>query len=162
MHTLERDDMSEEVQEELAALLGACGTLRTLVDGSVRLQIDFEPKDRAAVMAQFGSPGTPVACVRMVNGVLAKPATAPTTFRDLGPICREAIDLCTNPKFHEYIGRPSMGRPKYNPTPDAAKGYILSQCGVDSRKELDTAEGARELFIAHIRKPFHAWLDRQG
>jgi hypothetical protein len=156
------DDMTDEVSTD-AAVLGACGTLRTLVDGSVRLQIDFEPKDRAAVMAQFGHPGTPIACVRLKDGVCAKPSTpapAPTTWSTMGAICKEAIDLCSNPKFLEYIARPGLG-PKYKQTPDAAKGFILAQCNVDSRKELDTTPGARELFIEHVRKPFWAWLDRQ-
>ena len=36
-------------------------TLRTLADGTVRLQIDFEPNDRAAAMDLFSDPGTPLA-----------------------------------------------------------------------------------------------------
>jgi hypothetical protein len=149
--------MNQEQEVDIsAALLGACGTLRTMVDGTVRLQIDFEPKDRAAVMTAFGHPGTPVACVRLKDGVSAK-SSEKTAFRDLGPICKEAIDLCANPVFHEYINRPGVG-PRWEPTPDAAKGYILAVCGVDSRKHLDTVDGARELFIAHVRNPFQQWV----
>lgn len=148
----------------MTAISGAAMTLRTLADGSVRLTVDFEPKDRKAVMELFGSPGQPVgvAALQAGHAAVREPAPPASTFRDLGPICREAIDLCGNDKFLEYIGRPAMGKPAWKPTPDAAKGYILSQCGVESRKDLDAAEGARELFIEHVRKPFHAWLDRQG
>ena len=143
-------------------LAGAVAGLRMLADGTIAVSLHFEPKDRAAVMAMMGSPAAMIACARLKDGTGAAgqtPAPAPT-FRDFGPICREAIELCRNPKFQEYISRPGIGA-KWKSTEEAAKGYILAQCGVDSRKDLDTAEGARELFIEHVRKPFHRWLEER-
>lgn len=156
-------------EPQSAVIAGATGTLRTLVDGTVRLFIDFEPKDGKAVMGMFGAPGTPIAVARLRDGYGAAegpppaptPAPAKSAYRDLGPICREAIDLCGNPLFQEYIARPGVG-PKWKPTADAAKGYILSMCNVDSRKDLDGVTGARELFIEHVRKPFHRWLEQRA
>lgn len=128
-----------------------------LKDGTMAVTLHFEPKDRATVMAMMGEPGASIACVRLVNGHAAKPA-AGTTYRDLGPICREAIDLCANGKFREYVRH--VQRLAAEPGADACKAFILQTCHVDSRKELDTAEGARDLFIAHVRKPFWAWLEK--
>jgi len=140
-----------------AIVVGAQAGLRVLVDGSVRLTIDIEPKDRVAAMTLFGSPGQSIALAALKNGHAAVPEPK-ATYREFGPICREAIELCEHPKFQQYVNRPGMGH--WKPNADAAKGFILARCGVNSRKELDTAAGARELFIAHVRKPFHAWLEK--
>jgi hypothetical protein len=142
------------------AISGAAVTLRTLVDGSVRLTVDFEPKDRQSVMAQFGLPGQPLAVVALQVGhaaVASKPPAA--TYRDFGPICREAIDLCGNKQFQLYVGHVIKVEMA---TVEQCRRLILSQCSVESRKELDTAEGARDLFIGHIRTPFQAWLRKQS
>lgn len=149
-------------EENRSAIAGAVHSLRVLADGTVAVVLHFEPKNRVEAMTMMGAPGTPIACVRLADGFAAAPAAPKASYRDLGPICREAIDLCGNERFLEYIGRPSMGGPKWRPTPDAAKGYILSVCNVNSRKELDTAEGARDLFIEHVRKPFLAWAAKNG
>jgi len=144
-----------------AIVVGAQAGLRVLVDGSVRLTIDIEPKDRVAAMTLFGSPGQSIALAALKDGhaqAYAQSLQPKIRYSDMGPICREAIELCEHPKFQQYIGRAGMGR--WKPNADAAKGFILAQCNVNSRKELDTAAGARELFIAHVRKPFHAWLEK--
>jgi glutamate/tyrosine decarboxylase-like PLP-dependent enzyme len=148
--------MMEEI--ELAALAGAVEGMRMLKDGTIAVTLHFEPKDRTAVMRMMGEPGASIACARLKDGHAAAPAAPKTAFRDLGPICREAIDLCGNPKFQQYVGRL---KPNLTPSEGMAKAFILSQCTVDSRKELDTAEGARDLFIEHVRKPFQRWLSEQ-
>lgn len=149
------------MDEQPAALAGAVASLRMLADGDVSVTITFQGQDRKAVMEMLGTPGQPVAVAALKAGHAAKSAGPTATYADLGPICREAIDMCANPRFQEWVARPTVGRPTWKTGPDPAKGYILAQCGVDSRKQLDTAEGARELFIEHVRKPFHAWLGKQ-
>lgn len=148
--------MSEQI-----ALVGAVDGMRMLKDGTIAVVLHFEPKDREAVMAAMGSPGASIACVRLVDGYAAKGAKPASTYGDLGPICREAIDLCINPSFQAYVCRPMLGKLAGKPTAEAAKRYILVQCCVESRKELDEP-GARELFISHIREPFQEWVRRQA
>lgn len=140
----------------MTPLAGAVKTLRLLADGQVDVVLSFEPKDRVAVMQMMGSPGQPIACVPLAAGFAAAPAEPKAGFRDLGPICRESIDLCQNEKFLDYIATQGS----WKKTPEAAKGFILACCGGDSRKELDEPE-RRNLFIQHVRKPFHAWLSKQ-
>lgn len=43
------------------ALVGTTRSLRTLSDGTVRLQVDIEPNDALSAMQYFGSPNTPIA-----------------------------------------------------------------------------------------------------
>jgi hypothetical protein len=144
------------MDDDVIPLAGAVSGLRMLADGDVAVTLHFEAKDRARVMTMLGAPGQPVAVVALKAGHAAQPAAAPATYRDFGPICREAIDLCGNGRFREWVSK-VHGYPGGDD--HGAKTMICNTCNVDSRKELDTAEGARELFIAHVRKPFHAWLD---
>ena len=51
--------------EKNAAIPAVSRTLTTLVDGTVRLKIDFEPRYRESVMRQLGEPGTPIAVVQL-------------------------------------------------------------------------------------------------
>lgn len=138
---------------EALPLAGAVGALRMLADGSVSVTIIFEPKDRVAVMTLMGQPGAPIACARLADGY-AQASDKPATYRDLGPICKEALDLCKSKQFQLWIQctRQLMA------DETVARSLILATCNVASRKELDTAEGARDLFIAHVRKPFMAWV----
>lgn len=141
------------------AIAGAVHTMRMLADGSWAVTLHFEPKDRIAVMTMMGATGTPIACARLADGYARpsnEPIAIPNTYRDLGPICREAIDLCSNYKFREYVRY--VKRWDMPATEAMAKEFILLTCNVTSRKELDTAEGARELFIEHVRKPFTRWV----
>jgi len=52
---------------EPAAVQATTGTLRTLSDGSVRLQLDIEPSGRSHAIHIFGEPGTPIA-LTVLNG----------------------------------------------------------------------------------------------
>jgi hypothetical protein len=54
-------------------------TLKTLVDGTVRLNIDFEPSERAQVMELFGEPGSLIAIAR-----LSQEASQVVTQQDYG------------------------------------------------------------------------------
>ena len=51
----------------MSAVLGASSTIRTLVDGSLKISIDIEPRHAQAAFALFGAPGTPVALARITN-----------------------------------------------------------------------------------------------
>lgn len=149
------------MSEETLPLAGSVDGMRMLKDGTMAVTLHFEPKDRSIVMAMMGEPGASIACLRLKDGHAAKSAAPATTYRDLGSICKEAIDLCKNERFQQYVAHVKR-MPAGSSLSDAAcKQFICLSCNVESRKELDTAEGARDLFIAHVRKPFVAWMGRQ-
>ena len=140
---------------DVIPLAGAVDGLRMLKDGGVSVTLIFEPKDRVAVMTMMGQPGASIACVRLKDGHAAVPA--PVAQRDTrGPLCKEACDLCRNPAFLEFIASQGWSRNEY-----AAKSFILAESGADSRKDLDTIDSARNLFISNVRKPFQQWLRKQ-
>lgn len=53
---------------DMTALAAVSRTLKTMADGTIRLQIDFQPNDRGEVMTLFGEPGTPMAVTRLSVG----------------------------------------------------------------------------------------------
>lgn len=54
------------------ALIGTTRSLRTLSDGTVRLQVDIEPMDALSAMQFFGSPNTPVALACLLPEVIVE------------------------------------------------------------------------------------------
>jgi hypothetical protein len=121
------------------------------------VQVVFALADRSDLESFIGKEGRRYMAVLVELTDTDEPVQEPVK---LGPICREAIDLCGNGQFQEYAVRSYRG--SVPPSEKVAKQFILTQCNVDSRKDLDTAEGARDLFIEHVRKPFHAWLAKQA
>jgi hypothetical protein len=134
-------------------LAGAVAGLRMMVDGTIRVSLDFEPKDRAAVMALLGVPGAMVGCARLQDGT-GSAGRAPKE-ETRGPLCMEAIGLCNNADFLRYVRGCDGG--KWRENSDAAKGYILGFCGVDSRKELDLTPGAANRFRV-LQEQFRRWM----
>lgn len=51
--------------EDMAAVPAVARTLKTLVDGTVRVQIDVEPMHRDLAMRLFGEPGVAIAVARL-------------------------------------------------------------------------------------------------
>ena len=74
----------------------------------------------------------------------------------LGPRCKEAIDLAKNLRFQTYVG--TRGLPA---THDGAERAIKLAAGVESRTELDENEMAYSAFVKYLRTPFLAWVKRE-
>jgi hypothetical protein len=64
-----------------------------------------------------------------------------------GPLCKEACDLCAMPDFQKWCSA-------YDEA--LAKAYVLRNCGINSRKELDSDERAAERF-REMRRDFLGW-----
>jgi hypothetical protein len=54
-----RTSLSEEIN--MHAIEGATARISTLVDGTLRVTVDIEPRDAQAAFRLFGTPGTAVA-----------------------------------------------------------------------------------------------------
>jgi hypothetical protein len=69
-----------------------------------------------------------------------------------GELCIVACTFCDDPLFWEWAGQVSKGM---------AKQFLLSECGINSRKDLDTNKIAATRFHTLIREPFLAWRAAQ-
>lgn len=92
-----------------------------------------------AVLVEIGDDEAPVEPVR-------------ASFKP-GPLCREAIDLC---KLKEFQGWVELMGP-FEKSEQGAKDFILTQCQVESRKEIDGFPDAATAFVEIIRIPFMKW-----
>lgn len=92
----------------------------------------------ACVLVEIGDDEQPVDPVEMKGGPLAKLA---------GTWCRDNY-------FREWVKSVS-----WDGDPDA---FIKETCCIDSKRELDNSIAAAEVFHAEIRKPYAAWLERNG
>lgn len=126
----------------------------TLADGTLRLVVDVEPRNAQAAFALFNSPGTPMALAALKAGyAAASPAPAQLSERT-GPLCIEAVRYCAMPEFQDWAGKQSGDGSDMT----GARNYILSECNVESRKELDTDAIAAEAFVRNIRTPFMRYM----
>lgn len=71
--------MSQFEEAEPAAIPAIAKTLKTLVDGTVRLNIDVEPHYREVAMRLFGEPGVGIAVARLTVEASKQSLQIPTT-----------------------------------------------------------------------------------
>lgn len=143
------------MSEDLTPLAGAVSTLRLLKDGSISVTVEFEPKDRVAVMQMMGTPGQPIACVPLKQGFAAVPAR-PADER--GPLCKSAIKLCQEPLFQKFAARGKA----WPADEGGAKGYLLLSCGhLKSRKEIDGNPEA-ERRLRDLMARYREWQKEQA
>lgn len=140
-----------------AALMASTTTAKTMADGTLRVTVDFLPKDAKQAFALFGSPGTDVALALLTKSA-AVAATAPQAVESkapIGPLCKLAVQFCSDIAFQQWFD--TSGYPC--DSEDDAKAHMLSICGITSRRELDTNSYAASIFHDLIRKPFMTWRD---
>jgi hypothetical protein len=133
----------------MTAIAGASAGVKDMADGSLRITIEFEPKDAKNAFELFGSRGTPVALAALKVGFQAVSDAPKEPPAKIGPLCREAVELCKLPEFQRWIAEDDAAENEAD-----AKAWILKTCGVGSRKDLDTISGAGSAFIDGVRIPF--------
>ncbi len=115
-------------------------------------QIPLALADRAALESFIGKEGKRFMAVLVEIGDDEQPVQP---VAEMGPLCREAVDLCRNEAFLEWLGVE---------TEREAKEFVLQACGIASRLELDTNQEAADAFKLYVRIPFfrHSYVKRQA
>lgn len=152
----------------MTAISGASMRCRTLADGTLRLEVDIEPRDALSAFQLFGKVGTPVALAALTGQPTAE--TEPSVNPEKGgAISRLAGQWCQMPEFWEWmkIAFPFLWRTASDElgTEDPAQisaEVIRIHCGVDSRAKLDHNEMAAKQFHGAIRRPFNDWLQAKN
>ncbi len=142
------------------AIVATRRTYKELVDGTLRIQFDVEPKDKAAFLALFPNIDMPCALAPLIPGFEQASAGAeekkPAGWKDLGPLCQSAIALCKDERFQKWIvfidGAPHEGTPEQH-----ASNYIRVWCGVESRRDLDKKPEAMKKFV-RMFEDYREWL----
>jgi len=130
----------------MSAVMGTFVSIKTMADGSPRITLDMQCT-LADVAAMGLMPGVPFAIARLTNEASLAPQTPPPEApkQPIGALCRLAVRLCEDPLFIEWVDAADS---------EHAKAIILTNCGISSRKELDTNEKAAQIFHSKFRQPF--------
>jgi hypothetical protein len=126
-------------------------------------RVTFRLADRDELERFIGKEGKRYACVLMEiadDETPASPTPAPAprasaTRERMAPLCEWAVMICRDQQFRRW----ALGA---GATEDQVKAHILTLCGIESRKELDTDPAAAKKLHDLVRKPYAAWLERQG
>ncbi|MCE2724699.1 MAG: hypothetical protein LW865_15700 [Betaproteobacteria bacterium] len=139
-----------------AAISAVRRQVREMVDGTLEIKLHVSPVDKAAFHQLFPEIDMPVALAPL-NPKALTPA-GPEKDKP-GPLCMLAVNWCKDEKFQRWICRPSQ----FNPIPEvsagAARQKIITVCGVESRRELDTNDRAAMRFQELIRLPYMSYLN---
>lgn len=156
-------------------IAGSAMRTKTLADGTLRLEVDIEPKDAKLAFNLFGSPGTAVALAALKTDAQQTAETEPDSeLPKGGELSKLAGRWCGSPVFHEWLMQsfPFLWREveenlladlssKVEPgKPEIAAELIRTHCGVSSRAQLDHDKLAAQQFNAAIRQPFAEHLAR--
>lgn len=146
----------------MSAISATSVKVGTLVDGTLRITCDVEPGEARAAFALFGSPGQPMAlaALKPASSKPEKPEAQPT-----GTLCTWAAMRCSEPAFIAWIAEAytKIWDARYREDAEEQAAEVVRHlCGVASRRELDTNEGAAALLHKHIRLPYAAWLKKAG
>lgn len=148
---------------DLSAVAGSTTTVKTLADGTFRIQIDVEPRFAQQAFALFGSPGTPVALARITNAAAVeqdrKEQAEPE--KKGGPLAKLAGMLGDDPEFWKFLThRHSLE--EACESADAAAQIIREVCEIESRADLDWDDDAASHFQLQIRRPWLKWRKDRG
>jgi len=164
---------------DMSAISAAAMRVRTMADGSLRIECEVEPSDAQAAFALFGKPGAPMALAALRPGYQAAgnqppPPPSYSTERDGAKgkgLARLAAMWCNSDHFQDWLARrmPNLWR-EVNETLDshhrdhaeAAAEVVRQCCEVESRAELDNNEAAARIFNEKIRGPYREVLDQRG
>jgi len=132
-----------EDDEDMSAISGTRRKAQELADGTLRVQIDIDPRFKAEFHRLFPDIDTPIAL-----------APLPLDFERLpqeekkkgGQLCSLAARWCKDEAFREWLGP--------NLTEEEAAEHVRTVCGISSRSELDHDQEAAALFNEHFRLPY--------
>lgn len=131
-----------------------------MADGSLRIEVEVEPKDAQAAFALFGRPGAPMALAALKEGYAAvgnepkspKPEEKPKG----GLLSQWAAMRCAEEPFQKWIASEYPAAFEDIEGPPLVRAAILIRkiCSIRSRAELDHDTDAAELFRKYILHPW--------
>lgn len=78
----------------------------------------------------------------------------------MGSYCYQAVLWCQSPEFRQWILEHTGAKPPF--TEADARAFVIAECEVDSRKEIDLGSGAQKLWQERIAGPYRKWLIARG
>lgn len=142
----------------MSIIEGAAMRCRTMADGSLRIEIEVEPRNAQAAFALFGAPGRAVALAALKDG--AAKVAEPEKPKG-GEWAKLAGMWCADPDFWAFLNQ-TYPDDDYVGSAEHAAMAVRVYCGIESRAELDQNSAALHLFKTHFRLPFMEWMRARG
>ena len=155
----------------MSAIEGSSAGVKDLVDGSLRITIEFSPEHAKEAYALFGNRGTPVAVVALKDGYVTESEDA-KEIKKGGELSKLAARFCNDLTFFNFIrpvydqfmggngdGYGDLDSHEVMRKSDFSRHAICTICGINSRAELDHNKEAADKFHDLIRKPYSEWLN---
>ena len=141
----------------MTAISGTRRAMKEMADGTLRVQIDIDPRFRASFFEMFGQIDMPVAIAPLVADFERnEPEPKPEPEKPKGgQLAKLAGMWCEEPEFWEFLTHKTGSKIS---TADGAAASVRHQCSIESRSDLDHNEIASAHFHRYIRQPYMAWL----
>lgn len=142
----------------MTAIQAASIRCRTMADGTLRLELDVEPRDAQAAFRLFGSPGTAVALAAIKPDAQQEAPEKPkggAAAKWLGQMCGDAAFVLWLATTHgkQWSATYEMHGAD---TAKHAAATVRAICEVQSRAEIDNDPAAFARFEERIRRP---WIE---
>lgn len=148
----------------MSIIAAAAMRVRTMADGSLRVEVQVEPADAQAAFALFGRPGAPMALAALHDGYAkasdapAAPEPAPPAKRAASPkpIAQWLAMMCKRPEFQRWMCGPD------DASEANAAQMCRTACGVESRGDIDGSAVAEKTFREQIQHPWQKFCADHG
>jgi hypothetical protein len=128
---------------DIQVISGTRRAMKEMADGTLRVQIDIDPRFRAAFFAAFGQIDMPVAIAPLVAD-FEKRAPEPEKAKG-GPLARLAGMWSNEQEFWNFSDSGNA---------EEAAEWIREICLIESRAELDNSLVAKQNFEKFVRGPY--------
>jgi hypothetical protein len=155
----------------MSAIPCASVSLKTMMDGTLRISFDIEPMHAQDAFKLFAAPGTPAAIAALSTGYMSKnEANLDTSDKHVnktpendkpkgGALAKLAGMWCNDQEFWAWL---ETDPDNACHSAQGAAACLYSICGIKSRAELDNDHVAAEKFHRLIRGPYQKHLIARG
>lgn len=144
----------------MSAIQATSAGVKDMADGSLRITLEFDPRYAKEAYSLFGARGTACAVAALTLAASQQAAQQETIAEPktkAGELCIVACNFCKDVNFWAWL------HAEHNYTcfnEETAKKYILDECAISRRLELDTNNSAACHFLANIRAPYLSWKSK--
>lgn len=132
--------------QSVKAISGTRRAMREMADGTIRVQVDIDPRFRDDFFAMFPAIDMPVAIAPLVANFEQQGEPEKTKG---GALSELAGMWCRDKRFWDFLEVPDE---------KSAIEYIRAICGVESRADIDHNPDAERAFQSEIRIPYMNYL----
>lgn len=144
--------------EESAAIEATRGTIRELVDGTIRLTVDIDPINKTNFHKRFPDINMRIAIVPMLEPHQIEQAEGESPPEYVERISKWAAMCCQHIDFQQYVA--------FKRTTDATEQraieYIYDYCNIVSRRELDVHGSQASKLFRQLHAKFTKWVENRG